>query len=216
MHAFIAGASGLVGRECLKLLLDRYSSVTALVRRPLNITHARLTERRMEFNKLASIELPAQAHVFCALGTTIKKAGSKEAFLKVDFEYPFALARRAAAAGDARYILVSSVDADPKSRNFYLKTKGELEEAIRGLSLQLHVMRPSFLMGDRAESRPGERLGIVAARTMRFAMLGPLRKYRPISAITVARAMVAAAMSPGAGDHFYHYDKICALSDSLT
>jgi hypothetical protein len=71
-------------------------------------------------------------------------------------------------------------------------------------------------MGDRAESRPGERLGIVAARTMRFAMLGPLRKYRPISAITVARAMVAAAMSPGAGDHFYHYDKICALSDSLT
>lgn len=215
MHAFIAGASGLVGRECLKLLLDRYSSVTALVRRPLDITHARLTERRMEFDKLASIELPAQAHVFCALGTTIKKAGSKEAFLKVDFEYPFALARRAAAARDGRYVLVSSVDADSRSRNFYLKTKGELEEAIRALSLQLHVMRPSFLMGDRTESRPGERLGIAAARTLRFAMLGPLRKYRPIHASTVARAMVSAAMAPGTGDHFYHYDKIRALADSL-
>lgn len=215
MHAFIAGASGLVGRECLKLLLDRYSSVTALVRRPLDITHARLTERRMEFDKLASIELPAQAHVFCALGTTIKKAGSKEAFLKVDFEYPFALARRAAAARDGRYVLVSSVDADSRSRNFYLKTKGELEEAIRALSLQLHVMRPSFLMGDRTESRPGERLGIAAARTLRFAMLGPLRKYRPIHASTVARAMVSAAMATGTGDHFYHYDKIRALADSL-
>lgn len=216
MHAFIAGASGLIGSECLKLLLERYNSVTALVRRPLNITHARLTERRMDFDKFAAIELPAQSHVFCALGTTIKKAGSKKAFMKVDFEYPFALARRAAAAGDARYILVSSVDADAKARNFYLQTKGELEEAIRALSLQLHVMRPSFLMGDRTESRPGEKLGIATARAFRFALMGPLRKYRPIQAVTVARAMVAAAMSPGAGDHFYHYDKICALSDSLT
>jgi len=216
MNAFIAGASGLVGRECLKLLLDRYSSVTALVRRPLNITHARLSERRMEFDKLASIELPAQSHVFCALGTTIKKAGSKEAFLKVDFEYPFALARRAAAAGDARYILVSSVDADRSALNLYLQTKGELEGCIRALSLQLHIMRPSFLMGDRAEIRRVEKLGIVAARALQFAMLGPLRKYRPIEASTVARAMVAAAMSPGAGNHVYHYDQIRALSDSLT
>jgi hypothetical protein len=71
-------------------------------------------------------------------------------------------------------------------------------------------------MGDRTEARPGERLGIAAARTMRFAMLGPLRKYRPIPALTVARGMVAAAMAPGAGDHFYHYDKIRTLSDSLT
>ncbi len=216
MHAFIAGASGLVGRECLKLLLERYDSVTALVRRPLDITHNRLTERRIDFDKLESLELPPQAHVFCALGATIKKAGSKEAFMKVDFEYPFALARRAAAAGDARYILGSSVDADPKSRNFYLKTKGELEEAIRALSLQLHVMRPSFLMGNRTESRSGEKLGIGAARALQFAMLGPLRKYRPIPAVTVARAMVAAALSPGAGHHIYHYDQIRALADSLS
>jgi uncharacterized protein YbjT (DUF2867 family) len=209
--AVIAGASGLVGRECLDLLLERYETVTALVRRPLGFTHPRLVERRMEFDKLGTIEIPAQAHVFCALGTTIKKAGSEAAFRKVDFEYALLLAKRAAAAGGARFMLISSVGASAQSKNFYLRVKGELEDAVRGLPLDgIHIFRPSFLMGDRTEPRSGEKLGIAMARVLQFALLGPLRKYRPIRARVLARAMVNAAQTHGI--QIYHYDEMVTLA----
>jgi len=213
MHAVIAGASGLVGRECLDLLLERYDTVTALVRKPLGRLHPRLTERRLEFDKVGTIEVPAGAHVFSALGTTIKKAGSEEAFRKVDFDYPRLLAARAAAAGGARFMLVSSVGASATSKNFYLRVKGELEDAVRALALEaVHIFQPSFLMGDRVESRPGEKLGIGVARAAQFALAGPLRKYRPLRAALVARAMVHAAVSEKLGAFVYHYDEIRALA----
>jgi uncharacterized protein YbjT (DUF2867 family) len=203
MHAIVAGATGLVGSECLGALAG-YESVTAFVRRASGIAN----EKVIDFDRLNELELPAGAHVFCALGTTIKKAGSQEAFRRVDFNYSRMLAERTAAAG-GKFMLVSSVGADTKSRNFYLRVKGELEENIGTMGIEAaHIFRPSFLMGDRAEKRAGEKLAIAAARAIGPLLAGGFRKYRAIEASTVARAMVAAAKTSLAGTFVYHYDEI--------
>jgi uncharacterized protein YbjT (DUF2867 family) len=211
--AVIAGASGLVGQECLRLLLNRYDSVISLVRKPTGGTQSRLTERRIDFEKLDTLEIPRGAHVYSALGTTIKKAGSEAAFRRVDFDYPKMLAARAAAAGGARFVLVSSVGSDKASGNFYLRVKGELEEAIAAMPLDAALFfRPSVLMGDRDEKRTGEMIGIVIARAIAFGLVGPLRKFRAIPAGTVAEAMVAAANSDVRGIHVYHYNEILSFA----
>ncbi len=212
-QAILTGATGLVGRECLRLALERYDSVTALVRRPLKITHPRLIAREIDFDRMGTIEVPCGAHVYCALGTTIKKAGSESAFRRVDFDFPKMLAERAAAAGDARFMLVSSVGASTKSPNFYLRVKGELEDAVRAMTFEsVHIFQPSILMGDRDERRTAERIGIVVARATAFLLAGPLRKYRAIPAATVAAAMVAAAQKEAHGCFVYHYDEIVSLA----
>lgn len=212
--AVIAGASGLVGQECLRLLLNRYDSVISLVRKPTGNTQGRLTERRIDFERLDTLEIPRGAHVYSALGTTIKKAGSEAAFRRVDFDYPKMLAVRAAAAGGAKFVLVSSVSSDKASGNFYLRVKGELEEAIAAMPLDAALFfRPSVLIGDREEKRTGESIGIVVARLIAFALVGPLRKFRAIPAGTVAEAMVAAANSEVRGVHIYHYKEILSLAD---
>jgi uncharacterized protein YbjT (DUF2867 family) len=211
-QAILTGATGLVGRECLRLALERYDSVTALVRRPLKITHPRLIAREIDFDRMSTIEVPRGAHVYCALGTTIKKAGSEAAFRRVDFDYPRVLAERAA-AGDARFMLVSSVGASTKSPNFYLRVKGELEDAVRTMTFEsVHIFQPSILIGDRDERRTAERIGIAAARALGFLLVGPLRKYRAIPAATVAAAMVAAAQKEAHGCFVYHYDEIVSLA----
>ncbi len=211
--AVIAGATGLVGGECLGLLLNRYDSVTSLVRKATGRQHPRLIERRIDFDRLDTIEIPRGAHVYSALGSTIKKAGSEAAFRRVDFDYPKMLAGRAAAAGGARFILVSSVGADKTSGNFYLRVKGELEDAIAPMPLEAALFfRPSVLIGEREETRRGESIGIGVARVLAFALIGPLRKYRAIPAGTVAEAMVSAAASETPGVHAYHYDEILRLA----
>src|SRR5437899_3089226 len=166
-QAIIIGATGLVGQECLRLLLARYDSVTALVRRSTGRLHPRLTERMMDFERLDTIEIPKGAHVYCAIGTTIKKAGSEAAFRKVDYDYPKLLGQRAAEASGSRFAIVSSVSADAHSNNFYLRVKGELEDALREMPFEaLHIFRPSFLAGDREEKRSGEKAGIVFAKAL--------------------------------------------------
>src|SRR6266851_3348642 len=204
-QAIIVGATGLVGQECLRLLLTRYGSVTALVRRSTGRLHPRLVERIMDFERLGTIEIQAGAHVYCALGTTIKKAGSEEAFRKVDYEYPRMLAERAAEAGGARFALVSSVGANARSNNFYLRVKGDLEDALRAMPFEaLHIFRPSFLIGDRAEKRSGEAAVSAIARGLGFLLVGPLRKFRAIPAV----AMVAVANNSVSGEFVYHYDEM--------
>jgi uncharacterized protein YbjT (DUF2867 family) len=212
--AVIMGASGLVGRDCLDLLLNRYDSVTSLVRKTTGRQHPRLTERRIDFEKLDTLELPQSAHVYSALGSTIKKAGSEAAFRRVDFDYPKMLAVRAAAAGGARFMLVSSVAADKSSGNFYLRVKGELEEAIGAMRLDAALFfRPSLLIGDREEKRPAEIIGAGVFRAVGFAMIGPLRKYRAIPAGTVAESMVVAANDGIRGVKVYHYDDMLRLTN---
>ncbi len=212
--ALVVGATGLVGGECLKILLagSDYERVIALTRRPLKQQHPRLTEMVVDFDKLEELEPFPAADVFCAIGTTIAKAGSQADFLKVDFEYPRIIAERSAAAGATQFLLVSSVGADPQSSNFYLRVKAQLEKAVAARPFEsVHFFRPSFLIGQREEFRLGETLG-AASRVFQFALVGKLRKYRPIRATTVAAAMAAAARKAEPGRHIYHYDDILSLA----
>lgn len=186
----VAGATGLVGRELLRLLSAERGvrEVRALVRRRL-ITRAdsKVRECLGELDRLdAHPEWFRVDAVFCALGTTIKKAGSQEAFRKVDFELPLAVARAGRAQGARHFLLVSAMGASPRSTVFYSRVKGELEDAILQLGYpSVTLARPSMLMGDREERRPGEELA------KKLAWLVPGR-WAPVHAESVAAALVRA------------------------
>jgi uncharacterized protein YbjT (DUF2867 family) len=195
----VVGATGLVGSECLRLLLEHpaYDRVVALARRPLETmgsTSSKLQAHVIDFDRLASYgTLLAVDQILCGLGTTIKKAGSQPAFRKVDFEYPCEIAQLGYAKGARHFLLVSALGANAKSSVFYNRVKGDLEEAVLGLPYRSHtIIRPSLLVGERAETRLGE---IVGAK---LGFLVP-KKYKPVRATDVARALVAAAVedSPG-------------------
>lgn len=216
--AMIVGATGMAGRQCLKTLLEGeyYQSVIALTRRPLDERHPRLVQMTVDFDKLDEIDPFPTADVFSALGATIRRAGSQHAYLKVDFEYARNVAERSAQAGARQLVLVSSVGADAKSSNFYLRVKAELEKAVSALPFEsVHIFRPSLLIGERTEPRLGESIAVVAFRAVQFALAGKLRKYRPIRAEILAAAMIAAAKGAKPGRHIYHYDDIVALAGQL-
>jgi len=205
--ALVAGASGLVGGHLLRLLLeDRdYERVTSLGRRELPLTHKKLAQRVVDFDRLAEVaDVPRVHDVFCCLGTTIRKAGSQEAFRKVDYGYPLELARVAVRHRASQFLLVTALGANPGSRIFYNRVKGEVEEAVRRLQFDgIHIFRPSLLVGKRAESRPAERLTVALVPLVSWAFVGPLRAYRPIRADRVARAMVRVAKEARRGVQVY-------------
>ena len=191
--AALAGASGLVGRSILECLLADVSvtAVHSFGRRALDRVHPKLTSHVADFTALPPF--PKVDEIYLALGTTIKTAGSQDAFRAVDFDANFAVARAALAAGARRCGLVSALGADPKSGIFYSRVKGELEEALAQLGFDaLVIARPSLLAGDRRSlgqpDRPLETVGMAASR-----VLGPLipASYRPIAADKVARALLA-------------------------
>jgi uncharacterized protein YbjT (DUF2867 family) len=197
--ALLAGATGLVGGECLRLLLasPAYSSVIVVTRRSLGLSAGsapKLREIVVDFAGLERVRAQLHAdHVFCALGTTIRKAGSQEKFREVDFEYPRRLAELTLAAGATHFSLVSSLGASSASRVFYSRVKGELEDALRAMPWRsLALLRPSVIAGDRPESRPVERL---MEHALRFAP----RAWRPVPASEIAAAMIAAALEAGQG-----------------
>jgi uncharacterized protein YbjT (DUF2867 family) len=215
-NAVLLGASGLVGGFCLQALLGdaHYTEIVLLNRRPLTMaSHPCLTQRTISFENLSPLDFYDAKDVFCALGTTIRKAGSQEAFRRVDLEYPLAAARLARQASAQQFVLVSSVGADAKSKNFYLRTKGELEEEIGKLGFRaVHIFRPSLLLGKREESRLGEALMQASAPLLSLLTLGGLRRYRAIPAATVGRAMVAAARQGQSGNFVYEHDEIVRLA----
>lgn len=199
--AVIAGASGLVGGRCLHHLLAHaeVARVTALVRAPLPLTHDKLAQRVVTFPDVADAIPKDVDDAFCALGTTMKKAGSREGFLLVDRDAVLAFARACRARGAKRFILVSSSGADPRSLSFYLRVKGEVERDITALGFAtLHILRPSILDGERPESRPGERVGLALMRTV-GNVLGTRFKYAPIHVDVVGRAMVSLALGEARG-----------------
>jgi len=210
--ALVAGASGLVGGHLLRRLLAEpaYEHVAALGRRSLPVTHPKLTQHVIDFDRLReAANFPRADDVFCCLGTTIKKAGSQDAFYEVDFLYVHELARTALAYGATQFLLVSSLGANPRSRIFYSRVKGEVEEAVSRLAYRaVHIFRPSLLLGERAERRLGESVGIALSRLASPLFAGPLRKYRPIAADAVAAAMVRAALGGGAGIMLHEGDGI--------
>lgn len=197
-RALVVGATGLVGREIVALLAADagVSEIVVLVRRPSEAPpdDRRIREVVVDFDALdRNPSLFAVDQVFCALGTTIKKAGSQSAFRRVDFDYPLQVAKLARAAGARHFLLVSALGADAGSSVFYNRVKGELEEALRAIAYpSLTIARPSLLEGDRAEVRPGEILGA------KLAFLVPGR-WKPVHVRQVARALVHASAEDLAG-----------------
>ncbi len=210
--ALLVGATGLVGGHCLRQLLadDAWSQVVVLARRRLAASHPKLVARLVDFDRLGQLSgFPRVTDVFCALGTTIAKAGSQPEFHKVDFTYVVETARLAAVSGARQFLLVSALGADRSSNIFYSRVKGETEEAVRKLPLAgIQIFRPSILAGERSESRPFERVGLAAFSAVSFAMVGPLRRYRPVAADDVARAMLDVARREIPGVNVYDSDRI--------
>ncbi|MCH8233675.1 MAG: NAD-dependent epimerase/dehydratase family protein [Bacteroidetes bacterium] len=192
--ALIAGASGMVGSCLLNLLLGNhnYKSVIVLTRKPLKKMHPKLKEIVISFDHLDDVQNELRAdHIYCCLGTTMKKAGSREAFRKVDYEYPLNLARVTKHQGASHFLLVSALGADKNSMIFYSRTKGEIEESVSGLNFSSYcVFRPSLILGVRNERRIGEEIGKFIVRVFQFVLVGPLKKYLGVQAESIARAMV--------------------------
>ncbi|GGF86721.1 oxidoreductase [Paenibacillus abyssi] len=219
--AVVAGAAGLVGKELVQLLLQHpdYERVIALVRRKSGAEQGKLIELVVSFDRLEqeASGLMKGADVFCALGTTIKKAKSQEQFRRVDYVYPLQLGELGKREGVRSYSVITAMGANEQSRFFYSRVKGELETRLAALGLNtLHIFRPSLLLGDREEFRLGERIGGAAAKPLSFLLNGPLRKYRAIEATTVAEAMVAAVQrESNPGVHIYESDRIEQIAKSF-
>lgn len=210
------GASGLVGGLCLQELLEeeRYGRVTVLTRRPLNIKQEKLEQHVVDFDRLDSFQdLIVADHVYSCLGTTRSKALSEADYRRIDLDIPREIAAVAAGRGARQLILVSSAGADARATAFYPRLKGEIEEAVAALPFKaVHIFRPSLLLGGRGERRPLEALAQAAEPLYSWLMAGPLRRYKPISASDVARAMVRAALAGGSGPRFYEFDAIRSLA----
>lgn len=212
--AVLAGATGLVG-GCLldELLADAaWTAVLTVGRRPAPRAEDRLEQRVVAFDDPAAFSgLPAGAVVFSCLGTTIKAAGSQSAFRAVDHDAVLGLASAAAEAGCSQFLHVTALGADPRSRIFYNRVKGETERDVAALDLPTVVaFRPSILDGARAESRPAELLGLSVMR-LAAPVLG---RYAPTRALTLARAMLAVAADPVPGARVIGAGEISALAGS--
>jgi uncharacterized protein YbjT (DUF2867 family) len=214
--ALVLGATGLVGRSCLDLLLGDpgYLSVLVLARKPAEREHPKLRWLVVDLADLGQYGgLLSADDVFSCLGTTIRRAGSREAFRTVDFGYVVEAARAAAAHGARQFLFVSALGADRRSRVFYNRVKGDAEEAIRDLPFDgTQIFRPSLLLGEREEFRLGERIAGGAFAPLAFLLIGPARKYRPVRAATVAAAMVAVAKAAPAGINVFESDRIAAFA----
>lgn len=208
--ALIIGATGLIGSTLVKQILENtaYSKVVLLLRKPLNISHSKLIQEIIDFDKLDASKIMGD-DLFCAMGTTLSKAGSKEVQYKIDCTYPYEIGKIAKANGVKQYILVSSVGANFDSSNFYLKTKGDLEKKVQSLDFHNFVsLRPSMLLGDREEFRLGEKIGTVLSTVLSPLLFGNLRKYHGINAFDVAKAMQRFANKELSGVKFVEYDEI--------
>ena len=190
--ALVVGATGLIGKHLtIKLLTNNfYSKVKVLIRKPLNINHPNLEQIIFDFDSLDSSKIIAD-DIFCCLGTTMKQAGSKAAFYKVDFTYPFAIAKAALENGAKQYLIVTAMGADEKSIIYYNRVKGEIEKAISDLHYPtLLIFRPSMLLGEREEPRMGEKNGKILMKAINFIIP---KRYKAIESEKVANAMLILA-----------------------
>ncbi|MBO0932094.1 oxidoreductase [Fibrella aquatilis] len=203
--ALIAGATGLIGDLLAHQLVESaaFDRVKVLTRKALTWQHPRLQEIGFDFDHPNSLLLQADT-IFCCLGTTIKKAGSKDAFRKVDYQYPLDIARLGLANGATQFAIVTAMGADATSSIFYNQVKGEIERDLTALNYPtLLVFRPSLLLGNRAENRLGERISSGVMRL--FAPLIPAR-YRAINASQVANAMLQTSQQGLTGKHIFESD----------
>ncbi|WP_250631623.1 oxidoreductase [Rhodoflexus caldus] len=217
MKVLIAGATGLIGSHLLRQSLQNPAimHVVPLVRKPMQISHPKLQEIIFNFDNPQDYDnLPVVDAAFCCLGTTIKKAGSREAFRKVDYDYPLALAKAMRDKGTAHFLVVTALGSDARSMVFYSRVKGELEEALIGLQFpSLSIFQPSLLLGERKEKRFGEDFAKWLMPLVTPLLAGSLRKYRAIHGADVAKAMLKIAMQPASGVCRYPSDEIQEIAD---
>lgn len=214
--AIIIGGTGMTGTYLLKLLLTSnvYEKVISFVRHKSKISHPKLIQHVVNFDQPESYQDLIEGNdMFCCLGTTIKKAGSEEAFEKVDLQYPVQFAKIAASKGIKQYSIISSIGANPKSGNFYLRTKGKCEEELRKLAFQsTSIFRPSLLLGNRKEFRFSEKFGEYVMKIFSVFLFGKLKKYKAIKSKNVAYAMFSIAQSNTVGYHVYESDEISDIN----
>ena len=211
--ALIVGSTGLIGSYCLQTLLNdpAYPEVTAIIRKPILTTHRKLKTVITDFTDLEKDLSNIQVDdVFCCLGTTIKKAGSQDAFKQIDFSLVVSIAEIMRRKGAEQFLVISSMGADPNSTVFYSRIKGEMEKSLQQLDYPfLRIIRPSLLLGDREEFRLGDRIGLLLTPILKPLMIGSLKKYRPVEAESVAKFMVKVAQEePISGVHIYESDMI--------
>ena len=197
--SLIVGSTGLIGKKLIFELAKKNSEVIAITRRSISNLPENVGLLDINFDDFLKNEsLPSCDHIYICLGTTIKKAGSQSEFKKVDFDYCVSFARKAREAGATKISLVSSVGANPYTKNFYLKTKGEVEEEIKKIDFQvINIFRPSLLLGRRDESRFLEKIGQNLSSFLNLFLIGSLRKYRSIKASNVAYCMANYEQSGG-------------------
>lgn len=214
--AVIAGASGLVGSKLLNLLLREpyYDEVLILVRKELPVSHKKLVQLVIDFDRLDDHAAAITGHaLFCCLGSTIKKTPDRALYHKIDHDYPLKLAQLAKQNDMEQYHLVSSIGANRQSSNFYTRMKGETETDIEKVGMKcLHIYQPSFLVGVRNESRPRERFFVGLMKLIDPLLTGNLKKYKSISAGTVARAMFNESIKKQEGVFVHTSDKIKLLA----
>ena len=206
--SIIAGPTGLVGSNILRFLSRNNHKTIALLRSPIKQLPSNTEELIIDFDSLLNEgSLPRCDHVFICLGTTIKIAKSKDNFKKVDLDYSLAVARKALDSGAKKLTLISSVGADSKSKNFYLRIKGELEDAILDLGFEsVNIFRPSFLIGKGGRRRAtSEKIFMKAAKIIDIFCIGSARKYRSIDAQIIAKKM-SSTVDAIPGVHYFYYD----------
>ena len=215
--ALVAGGSGLVGGHLIQALIDapEYGRVFAVTRRPLGREHSKLANRIVVWPRMAEQLKGMTVHeAFCCIGTTRAAAGSDDAFRDVDFDAVLQFAQAAHALGANRFVVVSSVGANSQSKKLYLRTKGEMEEAVATVGfVSLDILQPSLLLGSRKEMRMLELLGQVVAPLVNPMLTGTRESLRAIPAETVARGMVGAARRGGRGVYRYTFSAIRQLSE---
>ena len=214
--ALVAGASGMVGAELVRVLVASgdYRRVIAVTRRPLSVEAPRLVNRILRFETLENdLRGLVCDDAYCCLGTTLRQAGSPQAFRAVDHDLVLRFARFAQSAGAKTLVVVSAAGAAPAARNFYLKVKGETELALEALQLRsLHLMQPSLLLGARAQWRAAEALGRVFMPLVNPLLLGSYERWRAIPARSVAAAMRTAARSGRLGVHRHTWRSLRTLA----
>jgi uncharacterized protein YbjT (DUF2867 family) len=213
--ATLIGATGLIGGELLKLLLNDsyFETVRTLIRRPFAMEHPKLEKKLVDFNDSDSVLVAMETSnvIFCTVGTTQKKVkGDRQAYRKVDYDIPVHSARFCKMTDCKIFVLVSSVGADSKSRNFYLKLKGEVEDEVKKMQIEsVYIMRPSMLLGKRNETRPLEKIGTPLMKAFSFLLPS---KCKPIKAEYVAKAMLEAAKKNEKGFFVYEYGEMKEFS----
>lgn len=196
-NAIVVGSTGLIGKALVAKLCEdvRYQEVKLLVRKPVEPVHSKVEVVMVDFNNITQLEESVVGdELFCCVGTTIGKARSKSKFEEVDYNIPKNLAEIAAKNGLQKFLLISSLGANKSSLNFYLRTKGKAEQAVINSGIDNYIIvRPSLLTGNRNETRVGELVGGAVLTLLKPLLIGPLKRYKPVSDALLSNALIQIA-----------------------